>query len=191
MAEPASKTATYEDLAEVPSHMVGEIIGGELRMQPRPGPRHARAASRLGASLDGPFDRGVGGPGGWWLLDEPELHLGREIVVPDLSGWRVDQMPELPDTAYFEQAPNWICEVLSPSTAADDRADKMPIYAAAGVDHAWLIDPLLRTLEVYRRRERQWLLVRTHRGDETASIEPFNQVPLELGMLWAPPKRAG
>lgn len=188
MAESAPRIATYADLADLPSHVVGEIIGGELVVHPRPGPRHARAASRLGASLDGPFDRGIGGPGGWWLIDEPELHLGAEIVVPDLSGWRVEQLPELPDAAYFEQAPNWICEVLSPSSAASDRADKMPIYAAAGVGHAWLVDPLLKTLEAYRLQQQHWVLIQTYRGQASAPIEPFEQVPLELGMLWAPPK---
>ena len=122
--EPARKRATYEDLLAVPDNLVAEIINGELVTSPRPAPRHARAASALGGALWG-FDSGPGGPGGWWILIEPELHLDghQQVLVPDLAGWRVERMPELPDTAYFEVEPDWVCEVLSPSTAAIDRAD--------------------------------------------------------------------
>ena len=108
---------------------MAEIVGGQLRTHRRPGPAHARASSKLGGHLDRFFDEGDGGPGGFWILDQPELHLAADIVVPDLAGWRVERMPELPTAAFFELAPDWICEVLSPSTAAEDRADKMPIYA--------------------------------------------------------------
>src|ERR1700729_1449695 len=129
MGAPAKRRATYQDLLDVPEHLVAEIIDGALITQPRPASRHARAASRLGAELDGPFARGKGGPGGWILLDEPELHLHGDIVVPDLAGWRRERMPELPDAAAFELAPDWICEVLSPGAAARDRTEKMPLYA--------------------------------------------------------------
>src|SRR5437016_825432 len=137
MADPAKKRATYEDVLRAPEHVVAEIINGELRLSPRPGKPHARATSSLGIELGGPFDRGRGGPGGWIILDEPELHLGEEVVVPDLAGWRRERMPTLDEAAYFTLAPDWICEALSKSTEADDRADKLPIYAAAGVEHAW------------------------------------------------------
>src|SRR2546428_6351506 len=122
-ADTAERRATYQDVVDAPEHRVAEIVNGELRLSPRPRTTHARSASKLGAVLDGPFDRGVGGPGGWVLLDEPELHLP-DIVVPDLAGWRRERMPELPDEPFLILAPDWVCEVLSPSTADFDRADK-------------------------------------------------------------------
>src|SRR5262245_19454608 len=142
MTRAARRRATYADVLAAPPHVVAEIINGELVTSPRRGPPQARAASVLGSALGGPFDRGAGGPGGWWILYQPELHLQAlgERIVPDLAGWRVERMPELPQTAYFELPPDWICEVLSPSTEARDRTDKLPIYAAARVAHAWLVD---------------------------------------------------
>ena len=135
------------------------------------------------------FDQGDGGPGGWWILDEPELHLlkGEEVLVPDLAGWRVEHMPELPETSYFDRTPNWICEVLSPSTEADDRTEKMPVYAEAGVQHAWLVDPLVKTLEVFRLESGRWMLFAVFKGDSTVRAEPFDAVALDLGCLWRGP----
>jgi Uma2 family endonuclease len=130
MSEPVARRATYEDLLQVPEHLVAEIIHGQLVTHPRPAPRHARASSSLGDELVSPFDKGRGGPGGWWILDEPELHLGAHVLVPDLAGWRRERMRSLPDTAWFELAPDWVCEVLSPGTARLDRVEKLPIYAA-------------------------------------------------------------
>lgn len=190
MASPVRRRASYHDLLATPSHLVAEIIGGELRTHPRPAPRHAHASSRLGARLTRAFGEGDGGPGGWWILDEPELHVrGGDVLVPDIAGWRVERMPELPSTAYFSISPDWICEVLSPTTAAEDRADKMPIYAEAEVAHAWLVDPLLRTLEVFRLEARRWVLVEAYRGDAQIHAEPFADIELDLGALWATPKR--
>jgi Uma2 family endonuclease len=187
MGDAAKRRATYEDLLAVPPHVVGEIIRGVLYTQARPRTRHARSASRLGGLLDGPFDRGVGGPGGWLILDEPELHLGPEpdIVVPDLAGWRRARMPELPDAAHLELAPDWACEVLSPSTEDIDRAEKVPIYARERVGHVWLVDPLVRTLEVLRLDGASYRIVTTVRGDSRVHAEPFESVELELGLLWA------
>src|ERR1700744_4250912 len=134
MADPAKKRATYADLLAAPENLVAEIIHGVLSTQPRPALPHTRAPSRLGAKLGGPFDLGDGGPGGWVILDEPELHLrDSDVLVPDLAGWRLRRMPRLPlEATAVELAPDWVCEVLSPSTAATDRADKLPIYAAEG-----------------------------------------------------------
>jgi Uma2 family endonuclease len=185
MADPAKRRATYEDLLSVPEHLVAEIIHGELVTHPRPASPHARAPSRLGALLDGPFDRGKGGPGGWVILDEPELHLHGHVLVPDLAGWRRERMPELPDAAAFELAPDWICEVLSPSTAAADRADKMPIYAMEQVSHVWLVDPIAQTLEVLRLDGETYRLVQTSRSDAVVHVEPFAALELELASLWA------
>ena len=191
MAEAARKRATYADLARVPPNLVAEIIGGTLRTHPRPSPPHARAAARLTMRLGRAFDDGLDGPGGWWILDEPEVHLlGDEVVVPDLAGWRLERMPKLPETAWFDVVPDWICEVLSPSTAAGDRADKMPLYASAGVAHVWLVDPVLQTLEAYRRVDGDWMLCGTFRGDARVRAEPFDAVELELAALWSPPAPA-
>jgi len=185
MGEPAKRRATYEDLLAVPNHRVAEIIDGQLVTQPRPAALHARAASSLGGELYGPFDRGKGGPGGWILLDEPELHLHGDVLVPDLAGWRRERMPEVPDAPAFELAPDWVCEVLSPSTAATDRAGKLPIYARERVGHVWLVDPIARTLEACRLEGGPWMLLGTWRDDAKVRVEPFEAVELELGGLWA------
>ena len=184
MGEAAKRRATYEDLALLPEHVVGEIIGGVLVTQPRPAARHTLAASVLGIELGAPFHRGKGGPGGWVLLDEPELHLGADVLVPDLASWRRERMPEVPDTAAFDLAPDWICEVLSPSTAATDRVEKLPIYVREHVGHVWLVDPIARTLEVCRREGERWLLLGTWRDDARVRVEPFVEFELELGGLW-------
>jgi Uma2 family endonuclease len=186
MADPAKRRATYEDLLAVPEHLVAEIIHGVLITNPRPGAPHARAASRLGATLDGPFDRGRGGPGGWVILDEPELHLpGGHVLVPDLAGWRRERMPRLPmEASAFELAPDWACEILSQSTAASDRADKLPLYATERVSHVWLIDPSLRTLEVLRLAGDSYLVASVWRDAAVVRAEPFDAVGLELGALW-------
>ncbi|HYO70750.1 MAG TPA: Uma2 family endonuclease, partial [Archangium sp.] len=144
------KPATYADLEALPANMVGELIAGELYASPRPATPHVVAASRLGGELIGPFDRGRGGPGGWLLLDEPELHFGEDVLVPDLCGWRRERMPRPPRTAAITLAPDWVCEVLSPSTRALDRAVKLPVFAREGVRNVWLVDAEARTLEVLR-----------------------------------------
>lgn len=131
------RPATYEDLLQIPDHLVAEIVDGELHTSPRPAPRHADAATGLSAALRAPFDRGRGGPGGWRILIEPELHLGSEVLVPDAAGWRRERLPRLPETAHLTLAPDWICEVVSPSTAALDRGAKLRSYAHEGVSHSF------------------------------------------------------
>lgn len=185
MAEPARRLASYEDVLDAPPHRVAQVVKGELHLHPRPASPHAVASSALGEELGPPFKRGRGGPGGWILLDEPELHLGADILVPDLAGWRRERMPAVADTAYFTLAPDWVCEVLSPGTARLDRAGKLPIYAREGVRHVWLVDPALRTLEVLRREGGGWLLVDVHADDARVRAEPFDAIELELGALWA------
>lgn len=186
MADPAKRRAGYADVLDAPRHMVAEVIGGELRLHPRPAKPHAAAASALGEELGPPFKRGRGGPGGWILLGEPELHLGPDIVVPDLAGWRRERMPVLrADVPWFDLAPDWACEVLSASTAKQDRAEKLPFYAAHGVRHAWLVDPILHTLEVLRLENGRWSLLATHRDDAKVRAEPFDAIELDLSILWA------
>jgi Uma2 family endonuclease len=186
----ARRRATYEDLLKVPDTMVAEILDGELHATPRPASPHARAASMIGGDLSGPFDRpagGPGGPGGWWILDEPELHLGSDVVVPDIAGWRREKMPVLPNVAAFTQAPDWACEVVSPTTAGADRVRKMRIYARESVGHLWLVEPLARTLEVYRLENARWVVASTHGGSERVRAEPFEAVELELTRWWLEP----
>lgn len=180
------RPATHDDLVAVPDHLVAEIVGDELWTSPRPAPRQAAAYSALGALLLSAFRFGQGGPGGWVILDEPELHLGRHVVVPDIAGWRQARMPSLPETPYFSVAPDWICEVLSPSTVALDRARKLQVYAEAGVLHAWLVDPLARTLEVLRREPSGlWALLDVHGGNVAVRAEPFEAVEVNLALVWA------
>ena len=186
MITPASVTtrATYQDVLDAPANMVAELVNGVLHLQPRPAIRHARAASVLGARLGGSFDLDDDDPGGWWFLDEPELHLGDNVLVPDLAGWRRQIMPAIPDEPYITQAPNWVCEVLSPSTQRLDRLEKQPLYAAAGVGHLWLLDPINRGLEVFELQATRWVLIATQKDDGAVSLPPFEAVSLSLSALW-------
>jgi Uma2 family endonuclease len=175
-----------------PPHMIAEVIDGELHLQPRPAKPHAAAASALGEELGPPFKRGRGGPGGWIILDEPELHLQADILVPDLAGWRRERMPAVvADEPFFTLAPDWVAEVLSPSTGKYDRTDKLRIYSRERVEWVWLVDPLLRTLEVLRLAEVGWSLRGTWRDEERVRAEPFEAIELELGVLWADVVLAG
>lgn len=184
MSDAAPRRATYADLLSVPDHLIGEIIDGELVTQPRPAAAHARAASRLAMEVGGPFDRGKGGPGGWIILYEPELHLHGDALVPDLAGWRRERMPELPEAAAFELAPDWVCEVLSASTQRRDRIQKMSIYAREQVGHVWLIDPTAQTLEVYSWSSSGWVRSQVAEGAEKLRATPFEAIELDLALLW-------
>jgi len=178
------KPATYADLEALPAHVVGELIAGELYVSPRPASRHALASSVLGAKLGSSFHLGEGGLGGWFILDEPELHFGEDALVPDIAGWRRERMPEVPDTAAFELAPDWVCEVLSPSTSSLDRSVKLPVYAREGVSHVWLLDPKARTLEVFRLDGERYTLLGKHGAVARMRAEPFEALELELALLW-------
>ncbi|HEY6462328.1 MAG TPA: Uma2 family endonuclease [Polyangiaceae bacterium] len=188
MGEPAKRRATYQDVLAASPYQVAEVVDGILHTHPRPAVPHARASSILGGELSGPFDMGRDGPGGWIILDEPELHLGSEpdIVVPDLAGWRRERMPRVPmEAAFIRLAPDWLCEVVSPSTQAFDRGAKMDVYAREGVRHAWLVDPLAKMLEVWRLESDKWLRPGTWQGNARVRAEPFDAIELELGALWA------
>jgi Uma2 family endonuclease len=183
---PAKRRATYEDVLAAPPNMVAEILFGTLYTHPRPAMRHANASSLLGMVL-GPFRLGRDGPGGWIILDEPELHLGSEpdILVPDLAGWHRERLAELPaDAAWTSIPPDWACEVLSPSTQATDRAEKMEIFLREQVGHVWLIDPIAKTLEIYRHGGKVWHRIATHHGDVVVRAEPFDAIEMRLGLLW-------
>jgi Uma2 family endonuclease len=180
--KPLKKDATYADLYDVPEHSVAEIFDGELYASPRPALPHAHAASVLGAMLGGPFHRS--GPGGWVILYEPELHFGSDVLVPDLAGWRRERLPTVPAAAYSTLAPDWVCEVLSPSTETLDRGPKLRIYARESVSHAWLVDPLRQSLEVLLLESGRWRPLVSHEGSARVHVPPFDAIELELGALW-------
>jgi Uma2 family endonuclease len=184
MAQAAEKPATYADLEAVPPHLVAEILFGHLVTHPRPSPRHSAASSALGTRLGGRFQFGDGGPGGWVFFDEPELHLGPHVVVPDLAAWRRERLPQMPDTAYIETPPDWVCEVISPSTQAHDKGPKRRIYASYGVRHLWHLDPNAKLLEVFELRDQQWVLLEVFQDRDEVKAAPFAAVPFSLGDLW-------
>ena len=180
--KPLKKGATYDDLRDLPDHYVAEMFDGELYASPRPAVPHARAAMVLSVKLGGPFDRS--GPGGWVFLVEPELHFGNDVLVPDLAGWRHERLPALRPDAFMTLAPDWVCEVVSPSTESIDRGKKLRIYAREGVAHAWLLDPLRRTLEILSLASGRWTALDTHEGSASVRVSPFDAIELELGALW-------
>jgi Uma2 family endonuclease len=183
MSTPARRRATYQDVLDAPPDRIAEIVNGELHLT-RPRFSHSSVAMVLGAILFMRFQDGNGHPGDWIFLGEPELHFGDDILVPDLAGWRRERLPVVEDIPFGTLAPDWLCEVLSRSTENFDRDDKLPIYAAAGVKHAWLIHPMRRTLEVLRLHRRTWLPVATYRDDRRVRAEPFDAIELDLARLW-------
>lgn len=184
MADPMKKRATVEDLAALPENMVGEIIDGELFATPRPSRRHINAAASLGGELIPPYRFGRGGPGGWIIYHEPEVHLGGNVLVPDLAGWRRERLITAPEEHRFVVTPDWVCEILSPTTIRVDRVKKMRIYAASGVPHVWIVDPAARTLDVFRLESGKWLLLDTYGEDDRVRAEPFQEIEIELGRFW-------
>lgn len=188
--EPLSRPATYRDVLAAPEHRVAELIDGELFLQPLPAKPHTDAASVLGMLIGSAFDLGRGGPGGWWIRDEPEIHFGEHVLVPDLAGWRRSETPDFDRTIpYYTERPDWVCEVLSPATAQHDRLRKLTVYATFGVQHTWLVDARDRFVEVFRNQDGAWLRVAAAADREVAPLEPFDAVPTELALLWhdAPP----
>jgi Uma2 family endonuclease len=185
MGQEKKRRATYADLERLPETMVGEILDGELFASPRPASPHARSAATILHDVGGPFDMGEG-PGGWWLLAEPELHLHGDVVVPDLAGWRRERMPMIPNVPAFELPPDWVCEIISPSTAHIDRTHKSRIYAREGVGHYWQVDGVARTLLVLKLEGKRWTILAEHNGHERVRAEPFDAIELDLSRWWLP-----
>ena len=186
--QPQTKSRLYGYLEDLPEVLTGEILDGQLHTQPRPSGPHGFTGSMLGAELLGPFHKGSGGPGGWWIIDEPEIHFVHdvEVTVPDLAGWRRERMPMLPTGHRFEVIPDWMCEILSPSTASKDREIKMPLYAHYGVQFAWLIDPIKHVLEAYRLDAGTWHEIGRFAGTDRITVPPFDAVSIDLKSLWPP-----
>lgn len=184
MTRTLERPATYEDLLKVPDHLIAEIVDGELIVSPRPGRPHARAYSALASRLADAFDHGRSGPGGWWIIFEPELHLGPDVFIPDIAGWRRDRVPEYPDAGGCEIAPDWACEIISPGSARIDRVRKLPLYAHYGITYTWIVDPNEKVIEVYRLEGSRYSHAAAYEGEEPARIEPFDAVELPLKSLW-------
>lgn len=178
-----TRKATYADVVAAPARYIAELIAGDLMLTPRPATPHAVASSRLGAILGGPFD--LDPDGGWILLDEPELHFGSDVVIPDLAGWRRARFPaDAAEVAFITVPPDWVCEVVSPSTARWDRTRKSVVYAQVGVASWWVIDPVAQTLEVFRNEGGRWLLIAVHSGGDPVCVEPFERLAWTLSALW-------
>jgi len=186
--QPVSQPTLYEYLEGLPAGVTGEILNGQLHTQPRPSFPHSRVSFKLASKIDGPYDDGIGGPGGWWIFIEPEVHFARdmEVTVPDLAGWRRERVPYLPEDHHIEVVPDWICEILSPSTASKDREIKMPLYARYGVRYTWLIDPIARTLEAYRLDAGAWLEIKRFTDADQVVAPPFESMSIDLEDLWLP-----
>lgn len=182
--KPLKKNATYDDLRDIPDHFVAEMFDGELYASPQPALPHARATTVLGGKLGDLFDWGSSGPGGWVILDEPELHFGNDVLVPDIAGWRRERLPAVPADPYLTLAPDWVCEVVSASTEALDRGKKLSRYARVGVAHAWLLSPVRQTLEVLSLERGKWTLLDRHEGLVSVRARPFDEIEIELGALW-------
>ena len=186
MGTPVKRVATYDDLFSVPDNLIGEIIAEELVTQPMPAPENARATSAIGAMLFSKFDfKSTDDPTGWWIFDKPECHLASDIVVPDIVGWKKQTMPDLPETTWFDIPPDWVCEVLSTSTAKYDRGAKRDIYAREGIGHLWIVDPIARMIEVFSLENGLWNLCMTVTDDQLVPLPPFDDLPFDLSVLWA------
>ena len=181
---PRPARATYQDVLDAPAHRIAEIVEGVLHTHPRPAMPHALASSVLGRRVGTAYHDKIGGPGGWWIIDEPELHLGEDVLVPGLAGWCRERMPDYPETAYVALAPDWVCEVLSVSTRRLDLHGKRPIYAREGVPHLWLVDPAHRALEAFELHDGRWALIASAKDDDPICIRPFDAVTFSLGDLW-------
>ncbi|WP_426735527.1 Uma2 family endonuclease [Myxococcus faecalis] len=176
--------ATLADLEALPEGVVGEIIEGTLYVHAQPRAGHMDTLGGLFAALRGPFQQGRGGPGGWWIQVEPGIRLeGSPEFIPDVAGWRKDRVARIP-TGSWLVAPDWACEVLSPSTRAYDLRIKRPFYARIGIKHLWFIDLDARTLLVSELREGQWVEVGTYCDDDIVRVHPFEDLELRLDELW-------
>jgi len=181
-------TAAYQDVENLSARAIGELFDGRLHAQPRPAAPHVHTQFFVGGHLFNPFYRGIGGPGGWVILAEPEIHfkLDLDVTVPDLAGWRRARKLKFPTGHKIELVPDWICEILSPSTRSIDQEIKMPLYARYGVSYLWLVEPIEHVVDAYRLQGGEWVAVGRYTGTTQAAIPPFDAVLLDLGSLWMP-----
>lgn len=189
MAARTRERATYQDLLNAPDNLTAELVDGELFLSPQPGVPHSRFASALGMDIGSAYDRGRGGPGGWWIIHEPEIHFAynTRAVVPDLGGWRRERIPVLPTDHRFTVSPDWVCEVLSPSTFRWDREVKLPLYAEYEVPWAWYVHPVQHYVEIRKLIGGELSLIERYDGNAKFRAEPFMEVEIDLGSIWASP----
>jgi Uma2 family endonuclease len=186
-----SPDKTYDDYLAVPEGLRAELIDGKLTLLPRPLGRNVRATSMLNSLVGHPFcgsaARAPDKPGTWWILLRPECHLilDRRVVIPDIAGWRRSRMSAPPaDSHKFTLVPDWVCEVLSPSTAGHDTIIKMPKYLEAGVEWVWIVDPVAHRIESYHAVEREWTLAGAIEGAGPVRLPPFDAVELDFALAW-------
>lgn len=185
MSEAAKKRALYDDLCRIPEGTRGEIINGELIVTPRPSRRHTLTTTLLGTRVTSSYHYGEGGgPGGWIIIIEPEIGLGEDILVPDLAGWKQERFPVSEPHNWISAPPDWVCEVLSPGTVGKDKIRKMLVYARHEIPFAWVIDPLEKTLEVYRLELKRWVVSGLHGEKDKVRAEPFMELEIDLNDLW-------
>lgn len=186
--QPVKRPATYADLLALPEGARFEVLDAELVAMPAPLPRHANPQRALGRVVGGPFhdDDGFGGPGGWWILPEVDVRLSaHDIVRPDLAGWRRSRLP-VPDVRPIDVVPDWVCEILSPSSVSRDRVYKRRLYARHGVAWYWLIDPEARTLEALELQAGRWIDAGSYDDEATARVPPFEAIEIAVGRLFLP-----
>ncbi|MCG8555662.1 MAG: Uma2 family endonuclease [Proteobacteria bacterium] len=189
MSDPAQRLATYADLLDLPDEQRAEVLAGRIATAPAPLPRHSKVQGAARRFLGGPFDDddGRGGPGGWWIFVEVDVQLTpHDVVRPDLAGWRRERLQSPGSMRPITVAPDWVCEVVSRSTASRDRVTKRTLYARAGIAHYWIIDPDARVLEALQLENRAWIETGAYDDTSTARIPPFEAIELEVGRLFLP-----
>ena len=189
MSSAAPRLATYEDLLSLAEDVRAQILNGQIVTSPAPLPRHSKAQGSIRRFIGAPFDDddGHGGPGGWWIFLEVDVRLTlHNVVRPDLAGWRRERLPSPGDVRPIEVVPDWICEVISPSTASLDRVTKRELYARHGVKHYWLVDPEARTLEALELQGERWVELGAWDDTASARIAPFAELELPIGRLFLP-----
>ena len=183
----APKLATYAELLATPEDVKAEILGGELVTQPSGLFEHSYAQSGIVDGLRGPFDRGRGGPGGWWIVVEIDVRFtDHDVVRPDVVGWRRERLPSPWGQRPIDVVPDWICEVLSPHGVRRDRVVKRELYARHGVPFYWLIDPVAGVLEAFALERGRWVLTGTYDRSAVARVPPFEAIELVLADLFMP-----
>jgi Uma2 family endonuclease len=163
----------------------GEIIEGVLYTMPRPRAPHQSMMGAVGTDLLDPFQRGDGGPGGWWIPPEPGIELpNTPEIAPAVAGWRRERLPALSNDEAITVVPDWVCEILSPTTEQHNLTVKKPYYAKVGVAHHWIVDLSMRTVIALRLESGRWREVGVYGDEREARIEPFAAVPLNVASWW-------
>lgn len=182
-APPTRNSASAEDaFANAPSNLRAELLHGTVLMAPAPAPLHQVHVAELLRRLSGYDRRGRGptDPGGWLIVPDPEVDLGEapDKFRPDVAGWRFERATFSLREPAITVAPDWVCEVLSPSTETIDRAIKAPLYASYGVEWLWLIDPEDCSIEVFHNDRGTFRPTHTFRASSAGSLPPFEGAPM-------------